>query len=71
MGPEEEGHSRWAWASRSCARRYYTPRSAELCTRQRRLRHLFYGDSQARNLYITTARYLGLPILSDAELSSA
>ena len=69
MGPEEEGHSRWAWASRSCAHRYYTPRSAELCTRQRRLRHiLFYGDSQARNLYITAARYLGLPILSDAEL---
>lgn len=69
MGPEEERHTRWAWASRTCAHIYYTPAAALQCaTRAGRTRLLLHGDSQSRALYISTARWLGLPVLGEEEM---
>lgn len=69
MGPEEERHSRWAWASRTCAHTYFTPAAAQRCAaRAGRTRLLLHGDSQSRALYISTARWLGLPVLDEGEM---
>ena len=69
MSAEEEGHSRWAWASRTCAHTYYTPLTAQQCARRaNRSRILLHGDSQSRALYISMARWLGLPVLSEQEM---
>ena len=69
MGPEEEGHSRWAWASRSCVHTYFTPAQAQRCAvRASRNRILLHGDSQSRALYISLARWLGQPVLGEAEM---
>ena len=69
MSAEEEGHSRWAWASRTCAHTYYTPLAAQQCARRAsRSRILLHGDSQSRALYISMVRWLGLPVLSEEEM---
>ena len=69
MSAEEEGHSRWAWTSRTCAHTYYTPLTAQQCARRaNRSRILLHGDSQSRALYISMARWLGLPVLSEEEM---
>jgi hypothetical protein len=67
--PEEEGHGRWAWASRKCVRTPLTRAGARHCLRKRGAEWIhLHGDSVVRDLFGALTDFLGLPTLSRDEL---